>query len=142
MSKPLWLRWTRVFATGGAIIGTGVLLYKYAVPSDDELISRFSPEVRAEYEHNRLLRQKEQEEVMKIARETSKSRDPIWKTGPIKSPFEKDGRNMDPKLVDAELFHRSEADEHKKKEIEEAQQQLQRADALAREKKSWWMFWK
>lgn len=135
--KPLWYRWARVGVVGFSIIATGSLLFKYTVPTDEELIGRFSPEIRAEYERNKEMRQKEQQELMKIAIETSSSSEPIWKTGKIMSPFEKDGRNTDPKLVDIEKFNRKRGDEFKKKEIERAEQDLREAEELVSQKKGW-----
>ncbi|GEQ69332.1 hypothetical protein JCM33374_g3003 [Metschnikowia sp. JCM 33374] len=82
-------KWVRMLTAGGSIVGTGVLLFKYTVPTDEELIARFSPEIRAEYERSKALRQKEQQELMKIAQETAKSNDPIWKTGKIGSLLRK-----------------------------------------------------
>jgi hypothetical protein len=135
--KPLWYRWARVGVVGFSIIATGSLLFKYTVPTDEQLIAKFSPEIRAEYERNREIRQKEQQELMKIARETAASDDPIWKTGRIKSPFEKDGRNTDPKLVDIEKYNRERGDEFKKLEVERAQQELREAEELVSQKKGW-----
>lgn len=124
---------------GGGIIGTGVLLYKYAAPTDEELIAAFSPEVRANYEKNRAFRQKEQQELMKIAQETAKSNDPIWKTGKIASPFEKDTRGSAPKLVDATKFFKAKEDEQNRAESQQAQADLLETERLiALSKKSWW----
>lgn len=122
---------------GFSIIATGSLLFKYTVPTDEQLIAKFSPEIRAEYERNKEIRQKEQQELMKIARETAASDEPIWKTGRIKSPFEKDGRNTDPKLVDIEKYNRERGDEFKKMEVEMAQQELREAEELESKKKGW-----
>lgn len=139
MEKPLWYRWARVWVTGFSIIGTGVLLYKYTVPTDEELIARFSPEVRANYEKNRALRQKEQEELMKIAQETAKLNDPIWKTGRIASPFEKDTRGVDPKLVDATQFFADQQETERRAEAAAASAELRETEQLVEQaKKSWW----
>lgn len=134
--KPLWYRWARVYFTGFSIIGFGVLCFKYTVPTDEQLIARFSPEVRAEYEKGRELRRQEQQELMKIAQKTAASSDPIWKTDKIKSPFEKDGRGVDPKLVDRENFFKKSADEVKRSQVQAAALELEEAEKLA--KKSWW----
>lgn len=136
--KPLWYRWTRIGVIGFSIIATGSLLFKYTVPTDEQLIARFSPEIRADYERNRKLRQMEQQELMQIAQETAASDEPIWKTGSIKSPFEKEGRNVDPKLVDVQLFNKQRGDDYKKDEISRAAQELQEAEKLAAEKKKGW----
>ncbi|KAK8440931.1 assembly factor cbp4 [Candidozyma auris] len=140
--RPAWRAWARVYVTGACIIGTGVLLFKYTVPTDEELISRFSPEIRADYERNKKLRQQEQQELMKIVKETYKSNDPIWKAGPIKSPFEKDGRGVDPHLVDKTSFFKNEEDNKRKAEIEKANAELEETETLLKSsKKSWWKFW-
>lgn len=140
MTLPVWARWARVFLYGGSIIGSGVLLYKYTTPTDEELIARFSPEIRAEYEQGRLLRQKEQAELMKIVKQTSLSNDPIWKTGKIKSPFEKDTRGVDPKLVDIKEFEKEQALVHQQQQVKESVLQLKETESLLNQK-SWWKFW-
>ncbi|CAK7895766.1 assembly factor Cbp4p [[Candida] anglica] len=140
--KPLWYRWARVGFMGASIIGTGVLLFKYTTPTDEELIARFSPEVRREYDRNRALRQQEQQQLMNIAKETAASNDPIWKTGKIKSPYERETRNTDPKLVDPEKFFQKQAEDFKKQEIKKAEQDFQEAETLlAQQKKSWFKWW-
>ncbi|KAK6459129.1 uncharacterized protein RJT20DRAFT_132274 [Scheffersomyces xylosifermentans] len=123
-TKPLWYRWARVYFAGSCIIGSGVVLYIYTTPTDEQLIAQFSPEIREEYEKNRELRQKEQDELMRIVRQTSQSKDPIWKTGPIGSPFEKEQRNLGQQLVDYEGFKRMKAAEAQKEEIEKANEEL------------------
>lgn len=134
-----WYKWVRVWGWGSGIVGTGVLLYNFTVPTDEELIAKFSPEVRANYEKNKELRQKEQEELMKIARETAKSNDPIWKTGKIASPFERDTRGVDPKLVDAAKFFQEEEESKKRAEVAEADAELLETEKLmAQSKKKWW----
>lgn len=123
-------------------MGTGVLLYKYATPSDEELIAAFSPEIRAEYERNRALRQQEQQELMKIAVETSNSKDPIWKTGKIKSPFERDSRGVDPQLVDKNQFFIDETKKLQRLEVEQARLELEEKERLVQESKNLWFSWR
>ncbi|KAM9918022.1 hypothetical protein OXX59_008952 [Metschnikowia pulcherrima] len=135
-------RWARMLGTGVSIVGTGVLLFKYTVPSDEELIARFSPEIRAEYERGKSLRQKEQEELMKIAQETAKSNDPIWKTGKIASPFEKDTRGMDPKLVDVQNFYQEKELNKRKQEVELANAELLETEKLVAQSKKSWLPWR
>lgn len=138
MTKPLWYRWARVYVTGFSIVATGVLLYNYTVPTDEELIARFLPENRANYERNRKLRQLEQQELMRIAQETAASKDPVWKTGKIQLPFEKDTRGIDPKLVDKPAFFQQEQDDVRRQEVDRARAELAEAEQL--KKKKWW-FW-
>ncbi|EDK42476.1 hypothetical protein LELG_00654 [Lodderomyces elongisporus NRRL YB-4239] len=142
--KPLWYRWARVYFAGGCLVGLGVVLYKTIRPTDEELISRFSPEIRAEYERNKELRQKEQQRLMEIVKKTSASTDPIWKTGPIGSPLEKDQRNLSMQLVDQELFHKTKEEEKQKAEINKSVEEGKEVERLLREnknQKSWWKFW-
>jgi surfactin synthase thioesterase subunit len=129
-----------VYFAGGCIIGTGVLLYIYTTPTDEELIASFSPEIRADYEKNRELRQREQMEVMKIAQKTSKSNDPIWKTGSIGSPFEKEQRNLSQQMVDQQLFFNERAKQEQMAEIQKAQLEIEEAKKLV-SKKPWWKVW-
>ena len=44
--KPLWYRWARVYFAGGCLVGTGVLFWYTIRPTDEQLIARFSPEVK------------------------------------------------------------------------------------------------
>ncbi|OBA23674.1 CBP4-domain-containing protein [Metschnikowia bicuspidata var. bicuspidata NRRL YB-4993] len=135
-------KWARMWGAGISIVGTGVLLFKYTVPTDEELIARFSPEIRAEYERNKALRQKEQEELMKIVQETSKSNDPIWKTGRLPSPFEKDTRGADPNLVDLKEFHRDLELAKKKQEIDLANAEFLETEKLVAQSKKLWFSWR
>lgn len=115
---------------------------KYTTPTDEELIARFSPEVRANYEKNKLLRQKEQEELMKIVRQTSQSNDPIWKTGKIASPFEKDTRGVDPRLVNPIEFQKNQEEAKLRAEVDRADAELAETEnLLAQSKRRWWS-WK
>lgn len=141
MERPLWYRWAKIVVYGAGIVTSGVLLFKYTVPTDEELISRFSPEVRAQYEKNRALRQKEQEELMKIVQKTAASNDPIWKAGPIGSPFEKDTRRTNPNLVDQQKFYAQQGAEFKKEQIEAANKELEELNELVGQKKKHWWSW-
>ena len=139
---PIWLRWVRVFAIGGAIAGSGFVLYAYTTPTDEQLIARFSPEVRANYEKNRLLRQREQQELMKIVQETSKSNDPAWKTGKIKSPFERDTRGIDPKLVNIQEFEQELARKYQQEQLQKSDAEFEETQKLLdAQRKPWWKFW-
>ncbi|RKP30816.1 CBP4-domain-containing protein [Metschnikowia bicuspidata] len=141
-TKPLWYRWARVPVVGGAITGTGVFLYCTIIPTDEELVSRFSPEIRAHYERNKELRQKEQEELMRIVQQTAKSNDPIWKTGPITSPFEKDTRGKSSSLVNSAAFCQEKADAKRAEAVDEAQARLLETEQLVAQKKhTWWRLW-
>lgn len=143
--RPLWMRWARVYFTGFAITGFGVLLYKYTTPSDEQLISRMSPEVRAQYEREKSLRRKEQEELMRIVKKTSASNDPIWMTGPIQSPLE----HRAFQLKDKERREREAAAEEQQKELAEIKRKIDEAQAQARlenekalaEKNKGWFGW-
>jgi hypothetical protein len=139
MSKPLWYRWGRVYFAGFCIIGSGVVLFKYTTPTDEELIAAFSPDVRADYERNKEFRKREQEELRRIGQITAALNDPIWKTGPIGSPFEKDQRDMGQQLIDYNDFQKKTGDEFKKLEISKANQELLETEKLVKQKKSsWW----
>ncbi|EMG49822.1 CBP4 Assembly factor CBP4 [Candida maltosa Xu316] len=141
-TKPLWYRWARVYVAGGSIVGFGVLLFYTICPTDEKLIASFSPEVRADYEKNRELRQQEQKRLMEIAKQTAASNDPIWKAGPIGSPFEKEQRNLNMQLIDKELFHKTKFEEQQKEEIDNANQQMKEVEQLLSQKKNkpWWKF--
>ncbi|AMD22801.1 HHR032Cp [Eremothecium sinecaudum] len=140
----IWAKWFRVYAVGGIIIGSGVLLFKYTTPTDEELIERLSPELRQQYEREKNLRQAEQQTLMKIVQETAKSNDPIWKTGPIKSPFERDTST----LQNRDQFQKVKANEIQKEELERVRQELdmirQKSQGKTKavvDSKSWWKPW-
>ncbi|RLV94016.1 Assembly factor CBP4 [Spathaspora sp. JA1] len=141
-TKPLWYRWARVYLAGGLIIGTGVLLYNTIRPSEEDLIASFSPEVRREYERNKELRELEQQKLMEIVKKTAESNEPIWKTGPIGSPFEKHQRNLGQQLVDYEGIRRDQALNESKQEVEKAKAEALEAESLISggTKSKWW--WK
>ncbi|KAH3679168.1 hypothetical protein WICMUC_001179 [Wickerhamomyces mucosus] len=144
MEKPLWYRWARVWAVGFAIVGTGVLLFKYTTPTEEELISRLSPELRQQYEREKQLRRKEQEELIKIVKETSASNDPIWKTGSIQSPWERGTERINLR----EKYEKELAQQNQMEEIERVRLELELAQAKTRErtdeerKKKSWFSWR
>ena len=81
--------------------------------------------------------------MIEIVKETSSSSDPIWKAGPIGSPFEKEQRNLSMELVDAELFHKTKHEEQQKQEIDRANEESKEAERLMQQnKKPWWKFFK
>lgn len=139
MEPTLFQRIAKGSVYGGAVIGLGVVLFKYTTPTDEELVAKLSPELRADYEQNRELRQREQQELMKIVRKTSASNDPIWKTDKIGLPFETNTRNMDPKLVDYRQFELERAQKHQQLQYEQSLQEMKEAEKLIK-KKRWWFF--
>ena len=143
MESSGFLRWGKVFAAGGSIILTGVLLFKYTTPTDEQLIQALSPELRLQYERERNLRQAEQQELMKVVQQTMKSKDPIWKTGTVDSPWERNGTQ-----ATKDQFQRLKADQVQKEELERIRQELDkiRMESLDQtdmivSKKSWWSLW-
>lgn len=144
MEKPLWYRWARVYATGFAIVMSGVLLFKYTTPTEEELISRLSPELRLQYEREKGLRRKEQEELIKIVKETSASNDPIWKTGAIESPWEIGAKRVNLK----EKYERELSEQNQLNEIERVRLELDMAQAKTRQetdenlRKRTWFSWR
>ncbi|KGK35366.1 hypothetical protein JL09_g5483 [Pichia kudriavzevii] len=91
---------------GGGIVGLGVLLFKFTVPTEEQLLQEMTPERRAHVERNRAIRQEEQRLVMEIARETANSNEPVWKTGKLYNPWEGTGNKL---LVDSVKVQREEA---------------------------------
>ncbi|KAG7663618.1 CBP4 [[Candida] subhashii] len=137
-TKPLWYRWARVYFAGGCITGLGFWLWYNIRPTDEELIAAFSPEVRANYERNKEARLLEQQKLMEIVKKTSASNDPIWMTGPIGSPFEKDQRNMNQQLVDYNAVNKSIAQNAQKEQIELANKEEEEAAQLLKQSKRSW----
>ncbi|GMM55527.1 Cbp4 protein [Maudiozyma humilis] len=146
MERPLWMRWLRVWAVGGAIIGGGLLLFKYTTPTDEELINSLSPELREQYERQRALRQEEQRQLMDLVKQTSQSNDPIWKTGALTAPWEG-------KQNAEEVFNNLQRTEAENKQKQDLQKVMADLDALRREselktqkiveekRKNWWKVW-
>ncbi|ABN65190.1 predicted protein [Scheffersomyces stipitis CBS 6054] len=139
-AKPLWYRWARVYFAGSCIIGTGVLCFIYTTPTDEQLIASFSPEIREDYEKNKAYRQREQQELMEIVKKTSQSDEPVWKTGPIGSPLEKEQRNLNQQLIDYNQFEKKRAEEYQREQIDKAQEELLEVEKLAAQAKKgyWW----
>ncbi|KAL3232095.1 Assembly factor CBP4 [Nakaseomyces bracarensis] len=152
MDIPVWRRWLKIYAYGGAIILSGVLLFKYTTPSDEKLIASLSPELRLQYEKEKKLRQEEQKELMRVVQETAKSNDPIWKTGPIESPWEKKkgGDNVKNESF-FDNVQKTRAEEAQKDELKRIREELdtlraqsvQKTNEIVTEKKgsSWWKPW-
>lgn len=146
MEKSVLIRWLKVWAAGGGIIGSGLLLFKYTTPTDQELINSLSPELRDQYYKQKNLRQEEQRRLIEIVKQTSQSKDPIWKTGPFDAPWA-GKQNMKEVFDDIE---KKDAFNKQKQDLEEIMLDL---DALRREselktqqiveekRKNWWKFW-
>lgn len=120
MSSPTRIMLKQTLIWGGGIIGLGVFLFKFTVPTDEELLSRMSPEIRAQVEKNRELRQQEQQMVMEIAKKTAASDKPIWQTGELYNPWEGTGNKM---LVDKVNFEKEQAENKLKNELEALKEQ-------------------
>ncbi|CAI7138695.1 BEM_collapsed_G0022680.mRNA.1.CDS.1 [Saccharomyces cerevisiae] len=84
---------------------------------------------------------------MKIVKETSQSDDPIWKTGPLQSPWERNGDNVQSR----DHFAKVRAEEVQKEELARIRNELSQLRSETEEKtkeivqdkqgKSWWRFW-
>ncbi|KAG7827966.1 hypothetical protein KL920_004216 [Ogataea angusta] len=137
-----WLLWKRSLITGGGIIGSGVLLYIFTTPTEEQLVAKLSPELRADYERNKELRRKEQEMLMEIVKQTAASNDPVWKTGPIVSPWDRDFTpSRESLLVKRERFEKEQAEKKQREELErlKADAKLVQADE---NKGRGWKFWR
>ena len=147
MSTPLWIRWARIWAAGGVVVGAGLLLYKYTTPTDEELLNKFSPELRRDYERQRELRREEQRQLINIVKETSKSNDPIWMAGPLVAPWEGS-------MTNEQMFNdikKKEATRRQQEELERVERELEELRRASEERtqeiveermKNWWKFWK
>lgn len=144
MERPIFMRWLKVYAVGGAIITSGFLLFKYSRPTDEELIQRFSPEVRRDYERNKKLREDEQRELMKIVQQSAESKDPIWKAGPLEAPWERGNQNNTvlerAKRQDVERREREELDTVKHN-LDIIQQQSLDTNEGNAGNRPWWKLW-
>lgn len=105
---------------GGGIVGLGVFLFKFTVPTEEELLQKMSPEIRAQVERNRELRQQEQAMLMEIVKKTADSDQPIWKTGELYNPWEGTGSKL---LADKVNFEKEQAANKLKSELEALKEQ-------------------
>ncbi|GCE96976.1 assembly factor cbp4 [Zygosaccharomyces mellis] len=147
METPLWIRWLKVWGYGGAIIAGGCLLFKYTTPTDEEIINSLSPELRMQYEREKSLRQAEQQELMKIVKQTAQSDDPIWKTGSIQSPWETSAL---PQAKNRQQFEQLKADQVQREELKKINEELNKIRQQTTNKtheivddknQRWWKFW-
>ncbi|KAG0687434.1 assembly factor cbp4 [Pichia californica] len=120
MSSPTMIMLKHTALWGGGIIGLGVILYNFTVPTDEELLSRMSPEIRADVEKHRELRQQEQKVLMDIAKKTAASDKPIWQTGELYNPWEGTGNKL---LIDKINFEKEQAENKLKNELEALKEQ-------------------
>ncbi|VEU22411.1 DEKNAAC103361 [Brettanomyces naardenensis] len=136
-------QWIRSLAWGGGIVGLGYVLFKFTTPTPEQLLAKMSPELRADVEKNRALRMKEQEELIKVVKETSKSNDPIWMTGSIANPWDKDfKKTADSLLVKKQDFERARAEEKQKKVLSALKEDIKKTEELeAKEKERRGWFW-
>ncbi len=112
-------RWSRVWGVGIAIIGSGVLLFKYTTPTKEQMIAKLSPELREQYYREREMRIAEHWELMEKVKKTAASNDPAWMTADIKAPWEQ--RN-DTNIKEAYL--KAEAERKSKERVEKMKQDL------------------
>ena len=120
MSSPTMLMLKQTAIWGGGIIGLGVFLFKFTVPTEEELLQKMSPEIRAQVERNRELRQQEQAMLMDIVKKTADSDQPIWKTGELYNPWEGTGSKL---LADKVNFEKEQAAKKLKSELEKLKEQ-------------------
>ncbi|OWB75542.1 hypothetical protein B5S31_g5455 [[Candida] boidinii] len=161
MDPKMALLWKRSLISCGLIIGSGVLLFKYTTPTEEQLIARLSPELRADYEKNKELRRQEQKELMEIVKKTSASNDPIWKTGSLQSPWErtdlqnqkldesnvlfgKGSSGIESPLVKKDRFERDQAESKQHEMLEKMKKELESTEMIeknSKNSKSWWKLW-
>lgn len=79
-----------------------------------------SPEIRAQVERNRELRQQEQKMLMEIVKGTAASNEPIWKTGELFNPWEGSGSKL---LVDKVNFEKQQSENKQKEELKSLKEQ-------------------
>lgn len=120
MSSPTAVMLKHSLIWGGGIIGLGVVLFKFTVPTEEELLNKMSPEIRAQVERNRELRQQEQKMLMEIVKGTAASNEPIWKTGELFNPWEGSGSKL---LVDKVNFEKQQSENKQKEELKSLKEQ-------------------
>lgn len=123
MSSPTMLMLKHTVIWGGGIVGLGVLLFKFTVPTEEELLQKMSPEIRAQVERNRELRQEEQRLLMEIAKKSAKSDEPIWKTGELYNPWEGTGSKL---LIDKVNYEKEQALKKQKSELDKLKEEQEK----------------
>ncbi|EQK98199.1 hypothetical protein G6O67_002047 [Ophiocordyceps sinensis] len=73
-----WKLWTKVLVGGAAISVGGPAFTYYLTPSEDELRSRYNPELLRKSTEQREEREQEFDEFVTRLKEYSKSDKPIW----------------------------------------------------------------
>jgi len=145
MERANRIIWAKAIFWSSSIAGLGFVLLKYATPNSDQLLKEMSPDVRRQAEKNMELRMKEQEELMKIVKRTAASNDPIWKTGPIQSPWDSDyKRTAESPLVSKQKFEKLKAAEKQKEKLQALKNQQILTESIEKKDKaakSWFKFW-
>ncbi|KAJ2618092.1 assembly factor cbp4 [Coemansia sp. RSA 1365] len=74
----------------GGIMGVAVLLRYTIVPDEEKVLKSLSPELRAEYERNKVKRREQHDAIMAQMMENAKSDKPIWDVSPPKPKSDSD----------------------------------------------------
>ncbi len=145
MERGTRIIWAKAIFWSSSIVALGFILLKYATPDSEKLLKEMSPDVRRQVEENKELRMKEQEELMKIVKKTAASKDPIWKTGPIKSPWDPDyKRTAESSLVSKQKLEKMKASEEQKAKLAKLKNQQALTEDIEKKDKAtkrWFRFW-
>ncbi|ODQ65430.1 hypothetical protein NADFUDRAFT_83405 [Nadsonia fulvescens var. elongata DSM 6958] len=75
---PILKKTIRVSVASIGIVGLGVLLLKYTTPTDEELISRLSPDLKAKYYASLQDRKGSSQAILNQVEVNARSTDPAW----------------------------------------------------------------
>lgn len=133
-SRPGVPNWPKfgLFAVG--VLGTAYMGYKYATPSEEDIVRRLSPELRERYMLERDARDEYFREFVKEAIAQSKKDEPIWKVGPMASMPVDFNQAVRMKMKDIEARN----DEDRNLRVKQQLAEIARKEEEEKNKKGWW----
>lgn len=133
-SRPGVPNWPKfgLFAVG--VLGTAFLGYRYATPSEEDIVRRLSPELRERYMLERDARKEYFNEFVKEAIAQSKTNEPAWKVGPMASKPVDFNAAVREKMKEIEGRNDEERQERVRSELAE----IARKEEEEKNKKGWW----
>ncbi|KAK9376656.1 uncharacterized protein V1513DRAFT_439313 [Lipomyces chichibuensis] len=77
MSTLLYLK---MLFVGTGVVGLGVVLYSKTVPTEEEVVAKFSPEVRQKYYQEKAFREASEPDnkLYELVRSNAQSSRPVW----------------------------------------------------------------
>lgn len=133
-SRPGVPNWPKfgLFAVG--VLGTAYLGYRYATPSEEDIVRRLSPELRERYMLERDARMEYFNEFVKEAIAQSKTNEPAWKVGPMASKPVDFNQAVRDKMKEIEARN----DQDRNDRIRSELAAIAKKEEEEKNKKGWW----